>query len=394
MVKIACIIILFFAQHNVYAQQKIPLRKVKPIISFPFKLTNGGVIVFDGFIADKTDTLHFIFDTGSGALSLDSSLVASYGIVSTQSERSIKGIGGIKKMQIVENIPLRIASLTMSNMRFYVADYTNIAAYYGINIAGIIGFELLAKYVVKVDYDALKIHLYPINAYKYGPGKTIMAEIGTIPTIEAYVQDNNSNTGKYIFDSGGGMALMFAEEFNRDFNIIKPNRKKVKSFTEGFGGRSEVEISVIDKVNLYGHKFKNVPVYIYKDTVNVINYPTRKGIIGNDLLRKFNTIFNYTTGEIHITPNKSYFEPFDYGYTGLDLYLVDDKIYAGAVAEGSPAFEAGIQENDIVFGMNSNFSGNIDEYKALLEKYNTTIKVFLQRNGALLEVKLKVGSIK
>jgi hypothetical protein len=393
MVKLACFIILLLIQSSLLAQ-KIPLRKVKPILSFPIKLTNGGIIIFDALVANKPDTLHFIFDTGSGAVSLDSSVVAKYEITPKQNEKRIRGIGGIKKLQVVDNVPFQIGALTIKDMQFYVVDYSSISAYYGINISGIIGFELLAKYVVKVDYDNLKMHLYPINAYKYGPGKTIMADISSIPTIETFITDNNSNKGKYIFDSGGGMSIMLADEFNKDSSIIKPNRKKVKSYTEGFGGRSEVEITVIDKLNLYGYKFKNVPVYLYKDSVNVINYPVRKGIIGNDLLRKFNTIFNYATGEIHLTPNKSYLEPFDYGYTGLDLYLVQDKIYAGAIAEGSPAHTAGIQENDLIFGMNNNFSGNIDEYKSLLEKYNTTIKIFIRRNNELIQVNLKVGSIK
>ena len=47
---------------------------------------------------------------------------------------------------------------------------------------------------------------------------------------------------------------------------------------------------------------------VYKDDFNVTSYPFIGGLIGNDLLRRFNMIINYPKKEIHLLPNKSFKE--------------------------------------------------------------------------------------
>jgi predicted metalloprotease with PDZ domain len=136
-----------------------------------------------------------------------------------------------------------------------------------------------------------------------------------------------------------------------------------------------------------------VPVYIFDDVYNATSYPYLGGLIGNDILRRFNVIMNYEKRDIHLLPNSHYSEPFDYAYTGLELYYIDGKVLIGDVAEKSPAAEAGLKEGDAIVSINKNFSQNLQQYKYTLQSLKGKVKIIVIRDGQLLEVELKVKSI-
>ena len=150
---------------------------------------------------------------------------------------------------------------------------------------------------------------------------------------------------------------------------------------------------VMREVKLGPYRFRSVPVYIFDDENNVTSYPYMGGLIGNDILRRFNVILNYGQGDIHLLPNSHYDDKFDYSYSGIELYLIEGSILIGDVAKGSPGEAAGIKEGDIVIAVNKNFSQNLNQYKTALQRPNEKVMLLIRRNGELKEVELKVKSI-
>jgi len=65
---------------------------------FPITQLTGGVVILSARLDDFPDTLHFILDTGSSGISLDSSTVAYFKLHPEASDRTIRGIAGIKKV--------------------------------------------------------------------------------------------------------------------------------------------------------------------------------------------------------------------------------------------------------------------------------------------------------
>jgi predicted metalloprotease with PDZ domain len=115
--------------------------------------------------------------------------------------------------------------------------------------------------------------------------------------------------------------------------------------------------------------------------------------IGNDLLRSFNIILNYERRDIHLLPNTHFNEPFDYAYSGIELYYIDGLIMIGDVAKGSPAEAAGLKEGDIVIAINSNFTQNMNQMKKALQTFGKPLKMIVQRNGELIQKEFKVKNI-
>ena len=154
-----------------------------------------------------------------------------------------------------------------------------------------------------------------------------------------------------------------------------------------------MRLSVIKHVKIGKYRFRKVPTYLYKDDYNVTSYPFIGGLVGNDLLRRFNMIINYPKKEIHFLPNKSFKEPFDYAYSGLTIYFVHGEVMVDDIIEGSPADIAGLQTGDVIVGVNNNFSNNIQIYKTFLQTINQRIKLIIRRNDKLEELYIKPISI-
>ena len=118
------------------------------------------------------------------------------------------------------------------------------------------------------------------------------------------------------------------------------------------------------------------------------------GLIGNDLLRRFNLVLNYPNREVHLLPNNHYGEAFDYAYTGLGIYYVNGKITVVDIIEGSPADKAKFLPGDEIFSVDSNISHNIQTYKNLIQQPNVDLKILVKRNEKLLLLNLHTISIR
>ena len=207
------------------------------------------------------------------------------------------------------------------------------------------------------------------------------------------VRDDYAVNTRFIYDMGAGVCMLLSKDFVSDSDFIDKRKKRWIKEGEGLGGKIDMELLVIKEVKLGPYRFRNVPVHIFDDVNNVTSYPYMGGLIGNDILRRFNVILNYAKSDIYITPNTHYSEFFDYSYSGVELYLIDGLIVVGDVAEGSPAEAAGLKEGDEVLAVNRNFSQNLNQYKIAMQTPNEKVKIIYRRAGVINEIEFKVKSI-
>jgi hypothetical protein len=207
------------------------------------------------------------------------------------------------------------------------------------------------------------------------------------------LKDDDFVHANFLYDMGAGLCMLLTRDFVTDSAFMKKKKKRFVKEGEGLGGKIDMELTVIREVKIGPYKFKNVPVFIFEDENNVTSYPYMGGLIGNDILRRFNVIINYAEGDIHLLPNRHYDEPFDYSYSGIELYMIQGVIIIGDVAKRSPGEAAGLKEGDIVVAINKNFSQNLNLYKILLQKSNERVTLLIRRDNELREIEFKVKSI-
>ena len=376
------------------AQEEFIEPPSKFLARIPFTQLTGGIVIIQAKLENFPDTLNFVLDTGSSGISLDSTTAEYLKLKATPSDRTIRGIAGIRNVSFLYNQKIHFDDFTIDSLDIHINDYSILTSVYGERIDGIIGYSVLSRYILMVDYDRLQIDFYTNGTIHYPRGGYLLRPaIESLPTQSLRIKDAKTISSRFLFDIGAAVCMIFSNEFVQDSTPLDKKRKMLAKEGEGVGGKVDMYATVIKEIKLGPYRFRTVPVYVFNDTFNVTSYPYRGGLIGNDILRRFNVIFNYKNRDIYITPNSHFDEPFDYSYSGVEFYLVDGVIIVGDVAAKSPAEEAGLKEGDIVIGVNKNFSQNLNQYKVALQTPNEKVKVIIKRNGELKEIEFKIRSI-
>lgn len=387
-------VILLVSSISLKAQEQFVEPPARQLTSFGFRQLSGGVVLLNALFADYKDTLNFILDTGSGGISLDSTTIRYFGITPTPSDLTILGIAGIRKVSFIYNQKLRLPGLTVDSLNFHINDYSILTSVYGEKIDGIIGYSVLSRYIFQINYDSLRIHIYTNGRLKYPRGGWLYEPIlKTLPVQTARVKDAFMVNSRFLFDIGAGLCLMLNRDFVEDSNFLDKKRVFYAKEAEGIGGKVDMSMTVIKEIRMGPYRFRNVPVFVFEDTFNITSYPYLGGILGNDILRRFNVILNYSKREFYFTPNSHYNDFFDYAYSGIELYMVDNKIILGDVAVGSPAAQAGLKEGDVVIGINNIVGQNLQLFKQALQIVGEKVKMIVSRNGELMEFTFRTKSI-
>jgi hypothetical protein len=388
-----CYILTFIWWTGIFGQKNSSYSS-KLITQVPFTTFTGGVVVIRAQLVGYPDTLNFIVDTGSGGISLDSTTCIRLNIVPVLTDKLIMGIGGIRQLRYVNNRSLIIGNLKIDSLNFHVSDYDILSSVYGDRIDGIIGYSFFSRHIVKIDYDSSQLYIYTKGNIKYPKGGYMLKPaIVSLPVQGGELRDSREVDVRFYFDTGAGLCLLLNSDFIKDSAVLNPDKKPLPTQAQGMGGKANMQVTVMKEFKLGPYRFRNIPTHIFDDEFNVTSYPYLAGLIGNDVLRRFNIIFNYDKKSFYLMPNSHYRDPFDYSYTGLGLYWIEGEIRVGDVMKDSPAEKAGFKVDDVVVGVNDNMTQNLQLYKSMLQNTGDKVKILVRRPTGTLELNMKVKSI-
>ena len=387
------ILVTFYSCFS-YGQETSFEKPATFITKFPFKQLNGGVILVQARFDTIAQPLNFILDSGSGAISLDSATVKEFNISHAPSGRTINGIAGIRAVDYAKNNKLILPGLTVDSLDFYINDYDILSSVYGEKIDGIIGYSFFSRYIVKINFDSLFIEVYKPGSIQYPPNGFLLHPLFTaLPIQPLTIKDARTINANFYLDTGAGLCFLMSKQFEIDSAVLKRRRKPVSIQVQGLGGKKLMKLTIIKEVQIGPYKFRRVPTNILDDEFNATSYPFLGGLIGDDLLRRFNMIINYPKREFHLLPNSHYHDDFDYSYTGMNMFYVDGNIISDDVIYKSPAYKAGLKKDDIIIAVNSNFSNDIGIYKNLMQTVGEKITLIVSRKGVPLIITFHVGRI-
>lgn len=380
------------SQYNICRALTLPLllfalrltAQPTPLTRTPFLQVTGGVVIIQAQLAPFSDTLQFIFDTGSSGISLDSATAHYLGLRPTFDGLLIRGIAGIREVPQLRNQSLTIGLLRTDSLNFYINDYSVLTSIYGVRIDGVIGYALLSRYIVSIDYEKQYIEWFAPGLYPYPrKGTLLRPSINKLPAHPFLIQELQAKSYPLLIDIGAGLNMLFSERFAKEAGVLDPTRKSWVTSGEGIGGQIELRLTLLKSLRIGPYRFKKIPITIFDDSYNVTNYPHWAGLIGNDLLRRFNTVLNYPAAEIHLKPNRFFYDEFDYAYIGMELYLIDGLIKVGFVASNSPAQDAGLEVGDEIVAVNKILSGKLDAFKAELAHASKKVTIIYKRHGKI-----------
>jgi predicted aspartyl protease len=361
---------------------------------FSFTQLTGGIILVNAHIDNAPDTLNLILDTGSGGISLDSATAVRLGLPLVPSNKTMRGIGGVKKLLFANNHALKLPGLVVDSLDFHVNNYKLLTSTYGVDIDGIIGYSFLKRFILSIDYDKQQIDVYTPGSFRYPKGGFfIPVQLRTLPiTPLLFKEDENQYKNRFIVDCGAGLCMLLNKKYTEQEKLLAGKRQFLTQ-AEGAGGKNLMQLSYLEKVEIGKFTFRKVPVYIFDDEHNITNHPENAGLIGNELLRRFNVVINYPDTSLYLVPNTHLQDPFDYAYTGMAFYVIEGNLQITDIVKNSPAEKAGLKIGDIILAVDNTFSRNIQTIKNLIQNAGSRVNLIVQRDNKLMEFNMMVASI-
>ena len=361
-------------------------------IEFPFEYKNNLIIV--DITLNKLFPLKFIFDTGAENTILAKREITD--MLKVPYEREFKLLGSDMKTELtaylVRNIHFKMHDLVIPahSMLVLEEDYFRFEEVAGLEIHGILGADVFRNLVVRINYERKTITFSKRQDFKEPNGFTAVpiqvSRSKPYLTTSLVIQKDRPRKVKLLLDSGS--MIPFIINTNTDTSLYLPENVLNGNLGAGLGGYLDGFVGRAEQLDIGSFEFKEILTH-FQDISEAIDTSLlngRNGIIGNDLLSRFQIIIDYPKEVVYLKPNRRFNKSFEYDKSGLVIVAADARLKSFIVHEiipNSPAAEVGILKNDKITHVNGIPSGFFS-----LTNINNILK---RRVGKKIKLRVKRG---
>jgi aspartyl protease/PDZ domain-containing protein len=338
--------------------------------------------------------MKFFFDTGAGMSMMNIHQAAGLNLKKADS-LDANGVGGTIKGYLAKGATLSVAGVTVRNqpMAILPVEFPCEAQ----DVAGIIGYDFINSFVVEIDYETKTITLSDPSSYQYaGHGELIPLTIaGNTPRVWAQISLPNGPPlqGLFEIDTGSDGVLSINSPFVKKHALLQSLRQQFDSTHRGLGGEAKsVDVRMGD-FQLGRIVIPSLLVALSQDSEGSLASDTNDGPLGNEILRRFRIVLDYSRRRMMLEPNAQLSDPIETGMSGIDFDTEDCRPFkVTKVLEGSPAAEAGIKPGDEIVALDGRPFKEIPsfEMEKLLSKNGAEYSLTLSRQGQPLSVRIKL----
>ena len=354
---------------------------------------------FDGHIylpATIRDSVQgeFVFDTGASDLYLDSLFhVRKLSEAMPAGKGMIGGVGG--KMQAVR-ILLEPFAFTLPSGNYQSSKVTpllRLKEILGRRVDGIVGQNFFKGKYIAINYrdGSFKATDSPdTTGYRRIP---LLYRDGRLFLEGAVSVAGKTIEGTFLLDTGSGGSADFTSHAAQKYGLPDAGIEKsaYRNTSGGIGGESHHVKCIAQEVVLDTFRLKDIGIAYSQDKAGSLASEKYDGLIGNQVLSRFDVIIDLKDMNLFLRPNADYGKPFkNYGH-GI-LYVDRTDIYDGFVVTGmrvgGEAEKAGLKENDILVAIDSAPLKELSrkEVNKLLNDTEKPHVLSVQRNGEALEL--------
>lgn len=333
------------------------------------------------------EPLHFVFDTGASTAVLDSEVAKRLGIRSNYSQ-STQGANGSEVYQIATGQTITIENIKFQNMNLVLVDLKELAQRTGTRLEGIIGYDILRKFVTQIDFETHTISLY--NSSKEIPDRNTYQELplhfkrGPIPqvAVDFVLKDGSAERGSFLFDSGANLTVAFNTSFAKKNNIKSRTGKTIVAKARGLTKTSTFAIGAAQKLSIANNEFMDLPIDISETKTGVSGSNAYDGILGAKIINRFNMILDYQDKVWYFKPNATFKKPFYFPMSGISIKLIGDQIIIGHVIESSKAYRLGVREGDELLAINEYIGKDLRVWRNHLRKDQEKVILKVKKKGS------------
>lgn len=348
-------------------------------LDIPFKLVHNLVII-PAFI-NGSDTLNFVLDTGVGNTLITS--LNGFEDINFNFTRKIKlyGLGEGSEIEAYHSFgnKFQIPGIIGHHRGVIILkeNMYHLSQSLGLPINGLIGHDVFDSFIVELDYQNQMLTLYDPGHYKKRiqrkkrkKGDVVSIEVADKkPYVISEIQDGEDTINlRLLVDSGASHALSLFQSTDERFAL--PDNSLYTFIGLGLNGEIYGNICRQDLIKIGVYDLSD-PLVTFPDESAIegkIKLTNRHGSLGAEILKRFNVVFDYQSGEMILKPNSSFKSDFKYNLSGMDIITPFPGLpyyEITKIRNGSPAWLAGLEEGDQIHSINGVEADNYNLAKVI-----------------------------
>ena len=357
------------------------------------------------------EPLDFLFDTGNAGLSVMDVNVAQRLRLEMSPSGSISFAGVTLPTLRAKAENFQIVSsekderrLALRDINCDVVDLAPFAELAGRRVDGILGYDVIRRFVTTVDYQRQTVI--------FGRQTEMNAATPSAPVSEARIEIKGRRVMMPFTLRGGWIVVKTRINGGEEEEMILDTGASLTTFSRDRARRLGLDVSrarpttlilPIGRLTYLPHRLREIEFgnQTLSDSAAVVvsareglfTAGTDTSLLGANVLRYFRLTIDYGRRQLTLEPNTDFeSDPHEYTSIGVLPKLRDGHFYVSGVVNGSPADEEGIEIGDEITRLDGRA---MDQYSfgelvdALRGPENSEVAITVQRGRRTIALKLK-----
>ena len=340
------------------------------------------------------DKRTWIIDTGASVTVIDAEYAEELGL-ETAGKMKGYGAGTTVEATFTELPAFSVEGIMFDPQNVAVLEIGGLFKRVGLDVVGILGYDFLSRFVVKIDYANKLLSFYDPDVFEYAGGGAVIDSPMKGRFFVVPMTVDGEHSGDWTLDIGAGGTSFFFP-YAMQHGLIE--RKGIDGLAGGAGGYHPNRTIRFETLEIAGFNLPEPLISVPLQTGGAFGSTEGTGNLGNNVLRHFVVYLDYDRQHAILEEGADFGRDFPEDRSGLALAVNEgDEIEVFYVSPHTPADRARFQQGDIVRAINGipveHMAGVIALRELLKADAGTEYRFELDRDGRTKHIKLKLRDL-
>ncbi len=367
----------------------------RPLCTIPFTVYANGV--YFSVSVNGSRPLQFQFDSAAAVHIINWNRAVDLKLPMDETgTRATGGGDSSTRAARIRNAKFRIGDFELPEGRTAAVNLDAVIERKGVMLDGLIGADLLKRYVVELDTGTGLMKLYDPATWVYkGQGERLPLRVDGAgqPYVRASIGVGKSAPieGEFLVNSGAAEStIMLASPFAAKHSVLeaieRTGAKPLLNEMLGVGGTSRIWTTRVDEVRLGSKVFRRPIIDITGAKGGTLAKSDIAGIIGGEFMHRFRLIYDCPHNTLYLEPTSRLQAPFENEMAGLRWLMSGPALNhfrVRSVIPDSPAAKAGLQPGDTLVSIDGKPADSFDKQslREYMRRVGRKITLVLNRDG-------------